>query len=164
MEPHISIGRAEDGRTSLDRQPPQTRLQKKRSNAGVRAESQLQVPTSIGGSSRDSTGTGEGNKGARKGSLRNVVRRMFGRRSREADLQPQPQPSQISPPRHGYHKSEPTGLTSHPRIPERPVEEDDVVQRVLSAPLSVMPPPAFNRTRSPYAVEFPRSARLKPLT
>ena len=115
---NVSTGRAPEGRPSVEARSPQTppRLQKKRSRAGPHGAAQPQVasgaaPTHV--EARDSTGTGEGGKG-RKGSLRNAMRRIFGRRSREAEAQP----SQISPPRHGYHRSEPTGLPPQPEVPE----------------------------------------------
>lgn len=156
-----SVARLDEGRSSVEAHSPQARLQKKRSNAGVRTTSQSQGSTSMTAGPRSPAPTTEGNRGIRKGSIRNAVRRMFGRRSREAE-QPT-QASQFSPPRHAYHRSEPTALGAQPSIPEQPAEEDTMAQRVLSAPMEFMSPPPFNRTRSPYAVEFPRSARLKPI-
>ena len=166
---NISSGRALEGenRPSFEARTPQTspRLQKKRSNAGAQATTTTTAAATSASANpgvplRDSAGYGESTK-VRKGSFRNAVRRIFGRRSREAESPP---PQQRSPPRHGYHRSEPTGLASHPPVPERPEEEDaagDLPQRTLSAPFET--PLVLNRMRSPYAVEFPQSSRLKPL-
>ena len=151
-----------EGRPSYEARSPQTppRLQKKRSNAGVRATSQPQPPATGIGAAAESTGE-RGAQKARKGSIRNAVRKLFGRRSREVE----PPPAQISPPRHGYHRSEPyTVFSTQPTVVED--QEADFSSRTFSAPIApirVLPSPAVLRTRSPYAVEFPQSARLKPL-
>ena len=146
--------RAYEGRPSVEARAPQTpRLQKKRSNAGANVANRRQTTATPA----DPASAREGDK-TRKGSLRNAVRRIFGRRSKEVE----PQLYQRSPPRHGYHRSEPTGVAPQPDVPEGIAEEEDIVQRTLSAPLVVVPS-AVQRTRSPYAVEFPQSARLKPL-
>lgn len=97
---------------------------------------------------------------ARKGSLRNAVRRIFGRRSKEVE----PPPAlRASPMRHGHHKSEPPVLAPTKIPEERYQQEEHIPHRTLSAPLHAMPAASFERNRSPYAVEFPHSARLKPL-
>ncbi|KAK3052381.1 hypothetical protein LTR09_006591 [Extremus antarcticus] len=150
-----------EGRPSFDARTPQTptRLQKQRSNAGVRATSQYQPTASYTDDHQEQAGAKETNK-QRKGSLRNAVRRLFGRRSREV----QPQPSQVSPPRHQYHRSEPyTTLAPQPEVLEDTAEDEDFAYRTFSAPTGILPSPAVLRTRSPYAVEFPQSSRLKPL-
>ena len=151
-------------RSTEGREPQTPRLQKKKSNAGVRSASQPQrnaLSYTPQESVPDTRGTQEGLKGPRKGSLRNAIRKVFGRRSREAE----PASQQLSPPRHGYHRSEPIGtLPTQPEEPERSQLEPRTSQRNFSVPLDLPPAgPAFPRTRSPYAVEFPRSARLKPL-
>ncbi|KAK4546965.1 hypothetical protein LTR36_001697 [Oleoguttula mirabilis] len=139
-------------------------LQKKRSHAGVRNANQP-LPATIGrGSAAVSgygatPGLGGGADKARKGSLRNAVRKIFGRRSKEGEAQLQ----QKSPPRHGYHRSEPPALAPAIEAPELSPHEDYAPYRTLSAPMHIIPSPALQRTRSPYAVEFPQSARLKPL-
>lgn len=54
--------------------------------------------------------------------------------------------------------------TSKPEpAPEPEIAPSVIPHRTLSAPLQFIGPPALRRTRSPYAVEFPQSARLKPL-
>ncbi|KAI7333079.1 hypothetical protein KC315_g4349 [Hortaea werneckii] len=149
-----------EGRQSLDSQ--RLRLRKKRSynNAGVRNASQP-LPAPAWPQNTNIREPGD-NERARRGTLRNVVRRIFGRRSKEFD----PHPSlHTSPPRHGYHRSEPPAL-SLPRTATHHVSEQDttIPHRTLSAPVQhLIPPPNFDRQRSPYAVEFPHSARLKPL-
>jgi hypothetical protein len=96
--------------------------------------------------------------GQRKGSIRNVVRRIFGRsRSKRLDS-----PNQQ---RHAYHRSEPHGLPPPRDFPNR--NQEDVHRgphRALSTPLTIdIPPMIGTKVRSPYAVGFPNSARLKPL-
>jgi hypothetical protein len=145
----------QETRPSVELRSPQgPRLQKKRSDAGRATDRRPQTyaPTS--------TITGrEGNK-ARKGSIRNAIRRVFGRRSREAEPEQEPPPR--SSPGHGYHRSEPTPLAPQPEVPEADVDDDALIQRTFSVP--VVPITSnVQRTRSPYAVEFPRSARLKPI-
>lgn len=154
-----------DGRPSIEARPPNTppRLQKKRSNAGVRAVSQPQSKAYAIDAPGEATNA-RGVQKARKGSLRNAVRKLFGRRSREVEA---PQASQVSPPRHGYHRSEPHPvLAPQPEVAEDGARENTYAYRTFSAPtapLELVPSAAVQRTRSPYAVEFPRSARLKPL-
>ena len=153
-----------DSRKSTEGRAPQTpRLQKKKSNAGVRSASQpIRNTIAYAGRDepRDDREDQQGTKAPRKGSLRNAIRRVFGRRSREAE----PAYQQVSPPRHGYHKSEPVGvLPTQPEEAEQRAFEPRLSQRNFSVPLDLPPAAAFPRTRSPYAVEFPQSARLKPL-
>lgn len=153
-----------DGRRSTEGRAPHTpRLQKKKSNAGVRSASQPMRNAFINSGQNDGQDfrdDEQGLRGPRKGSLRNAIRRVFGRRSREAA----PAPQQVSPPRHGYHKSEPVGLLpTQPEEPEQPALEHKISRRNFSVPLELPPSSPFARTRSPYAVEFPQSARLKPL-
>ncbi|KAK5113572.1 hypothetical protein LTR85_010800 [Meristemomyces frigidus] len=156
---NVPSGRALEGRASVESQS--SRLQKKRSNAGVRNASQP-LPSTTGRSSAAVSAYhgvgGEAGK-ARKGSLRNAVRKIFGRRSKESE----PPVQQTSPPRHGYHRSEPPALLAPIEAPERSPHDEYAPHRTLSAPLHIIPSPAFPRMRSPYAVEFPQSARLKPL-
>ena len=96
--------------------------------------------------------------GQRKGSIRNVVRKIFGRsRSKRLDS-----PNQQ---RHAYHRSEPHGL---PPPRDFPIDDREDVHRgphrALSTPLTIAIPPMIEtKVRSPYAVGFPNSARLKPL-
>lgn len=100
----------------------------------------------------------------RKSSLRNVVRRIFGKKARSpAQVEPQQLGQACSPPRHAYHRSEPPQPPPHAAGSEEH-DEDHLPHRTLSAPLQITPTPVFaSRLRSPYAVEFPQSARLKPL-
>lgn len=136
------------------------RLQKKKSNPTVRNASQ---PLPSAYDSKGANGAGyvrEGEAGkARKGSLRHAVKRIFGRRSKTVDPPPV---IHASPPRHGYHRSEPP-LVQPPAELEAEQEQEKVPHRTLSAPLQIVPPSMLDRNRSPYAVEFPHSARLKPL-
>ncbi|KAK4897832.1 hypothetical protein LTR27_004604 [Elasticomyces elasticus] len=147
---NLPSGRAFEARESTESQGP--RLQKKRSYPGVRNASQP-LPRAY-----EQGGDGEQ---ARKGSLRDVMRRIFGRRSKEVS----PQPVQRSPPRHQYHRSEPAASSLVPQVEEAKPDPDDeyIPHRTLSAPLQQLPSPSFQRVRSPYAVEFPKTARLKPL-
>ena len=167
---HVVIQNSGTGRPSVEGQSP--RLQKKRSTARVESSRQPtalpavrpQQAAAYRGSGPDATASGGGpGAGARKGSLRNVVRRIFGRRSKELETTPE----QRSPPRHAYHRSEPPALSAHPpdREDHATQQEENVPQRTLSAPMHVIPPQSFERerTRSPYALQFPQSARLKPL-
>lgn len=165
-------GPGQSGPIEQQRTPQSPKLQKKKSNPGVRPTHQSLPAGPSSAGQGDLTGAGDGTK-ARKGSIRNAVRRMFGRRSREADSQTQgQQPAQaqgqgqaypVSPSRHGYHRSEPTGLSPPQEVPEPTTREDDITRRTFSAPFEILPSPGFSRTRSPYAVEFPQSARLKPI-
>ncbi|KAI7210373.1 hypothetical protein KC333_g8271 [Hortaea werneckii] len=151
-------------RQSLDSQ--RLRLRKKRSynNAGVRNASQP-LPATAWPQNTNIREPGD-NERARRGTLRNVVRRIFGRRSKEFDPHP---PLRASPPRHGYHRSEPPALSIPKTATHHASDQDTTIpHRTLSAPVHHLippppPPPNLDRQRSPYAVEFPHSARLKPL-
>ncbi|KAI7239092.1 hypothetical protein KC330_g2105 [Hortaea werneckii] len=149
-----------EGRQSLDSQ--RLRLRKKRSynNAGVRNASQP-LPATAWPQNTNIREPGD-NERARRGTLRNVVRRIFGRRSKEFDSHP---PIRASPPRHGYHRSEPPALSLPKTATHHASEKDSTIpHRTLSAPVQhLIPAPNLDRQRSPYAVEFPHSARLKPL-
>lgn len=115
----------------------------------------METVGSYNGLHNDSTST------QRKSSLRNVVRRIFGRaKPKEPEMAMQ----RPSPPRHKYHRSEPPQLSPPQEQPEYDqYREDTVPHRVLSVPLQLEMPNAMSRVRSPYAVEFPKSARLKPI-
>lgn len=54
-------------------------------------------------------------------------------------------------------------LPTQPEEPERFALEPRISQRNFSVPLDLSPSAILPRTRSPYAVEFPQSSRLKPL-
>jgi hypothetical protein len=146
-------------------------------------------------SARYSTGHGNGNGSGsnattqRKGSIRNVVRRLFGRKSK-VDV-----PPRIDSPHHAYHKSVSREALDHhgataltPRQDPGPSKRPQTISthpssaihtRIISAPLSaplagplsapflLQHPPFPNAdllTRvSPNAVTFPKSAGLKPL-
>lgn len=164
---------AMDGRRSYEAGPPSAgKLRKHASNRGLRAVSHNQpfaltsAPQNLSSRANvtEGGGFGDGTK-ARKGSIRNAVRKIFGgRRSRDSvsqlpsttDESPMAQPS-----RHTYHKSEPVVLPPQPEVPE-PVPVQDLVQRSLSGSQQA-PPPSVSRTGSPYAVQFPNSVRLKPM-
>lgn len=109
------------------------RLQKKRSVKRVRSEG------------RRLTIEDDGKQ--RKGSLREVVRRIFGRRSKLPE--PEPQSIQSTPLKHKAHRSEPPEVHEQSRAASAPVRRGE------SADLP--------RLRSPNAVEFPKSRQLKPL-
>ncbi|KAI7270224.1 hypothetical protein KC345_g7472 [Hortaea werneckii] len=149
-----------EGRQSFDSQRLWLRKKRSWNNTGVRNASQP-LPASPWQRNTNTRDSGD-NERARRGTLRNVVRRIFGRRSKEFELQ---QPVHTSPPRHGYHRSEPPAL-SFPKTQDTPASAGDSTfpHRTLSAPVHhVIPQPNLERQRSPYAVEFPHSARLKPL-
>ena len=99
----------------------------------------------------------------RKGSIRNVVRKIFGR-SRSSRLVT-PTRQRATPPRHAYHRSEPHGLPAPQEAAGDDQEEEiHVPQRALSTPMQIdVPGVRSPKVRSPYAVEFPKSAMLKPL-
>lgn len=103
------------------------------------------------------------NAGQRKGSIRNVVRKIFGRNRSSRLVTPTPQHSTAA--RHAYHRSEPHALSTPHESPERDHEDASrTPQRALSTPLHIDIPFIQNsKIRSPYAVEFPKSAKLKPL-
>lgn len=154
---------------------PKPTLHKKRSLVKIRSDSISKQPRPITTSTIDTNGATfhevrlnadyrPVTASQRKGSLRNVVRKIFGR-SRSSRVFP-PEPHQATPPRHKYHKSEPPGMLPAPReLPDTDRErEDQAPHRALSAPLHIEIPQIHNtKVRSPYAVEFPKSARLKPL-
>ncbi|CAD0089116.1 unnamed protein product [Aureobasidium mustum] len=144
-------GQADDGRRSTDTTPKPRKRKSARYSVG--------------------NGNGTGVEGAeRKGSIRNAVRRLFGRKSK-GDVPEVPAIPRVEASRHGYHKSRPQTIHTHP--------SDAIHQRIISAPLSThlagplsapfqsQHPHDYNTTparASPsYAVEFPKSARLKPL-
>lgn len=146
-----------------------SRLQKQRSNVGMRHASHGQAPSNAGqtlavlrGHGMASGGFGDGAK-ARKPSIRNTVRKIFGRRQRDT-VSPNPE-AFANPPaaRHTYHMSEPTALVSPKEEPEPYMENADFIERTLSDRYQAIPSPPFNRTGSPYAVQFPNSVRLKPM-
>ncbi|KAH0403261.1 hypothetical protein KCU89_g2312, partial [Aureobasidium melanogenum] len=149
-------GQADDGRRSTDT----TAKPRKRKSA------------------RYSVGNGAGAEGAeRKGSIRNAVRRLFGRKSK-GDIPEVPALPRVEASRHGYHKSDPGNFKRPQTIHTHP--SDAIHQRIISAPLSThlagpLSAPFqsqhsihdYNtnpaRASPSYAVEFPKSARLKPL-
>ncbi|KAI5235979.1 hypothetical protein E4T42_09585 [Aureobasidium subglaciale] len=147
-------------------------------------------------SARYSIGNGngmaiEGNE--RRGSIRNAVRRLFGRKSK-GDIPEVPALPHVEASRHGYHKSVSTSGTRHglpltatqdPGHFKRPQTihtnpSDAIQQRIISAPLSAplagpLSAP-FQLQQAPFkpkhhpahsspnnAVDFPKSAALKPL-
>lgn len=136
-------------------------LQKKRSNNVLSTNAPPRtVPTDAPYSEdrRSSAGLGEAPK-ARKGSLRHAVRRIFGRRSRE-EATPQ---SQITPPRPVYNQNATLPLSAMEELSPVRTRGDASVQRTRSTPITNVPTSDAQRTRSPYAMQFPHSARLKPL-
>ncbi|GAB7340133.1 hypothetical protein MBLNU457_6618t1 [Dothideomycetes sp. NU457] len=96
----------------------------------------------------------------RRKSIRNVVRKMFGRRVKQDHLPRQPLV------RHGYHKSDPGIL-----LPVNDNQTQSLHQfsaptspkRVVSVPVHLNDQAGLRQIKSPNAVEFPQSARLKPL-
>ncbi|KAI5370343.1 hypothetical protein Slin15195_G012200 [Septoria linicola] len=108
------------------------------------------------------SGFGDGTR-ARKGSIRNAVRKIFGRRSRDTISQfPADVETSSASHRHAYHKSEPPApLPPQPELPE-PQVDDNIVPRTLSNSYQA-DRPSFSRTTSPYALQFPNSVRLKPM-
>jgi hypothetical protein len=101
--------------------------------------------------------------GQRKGSIRNVVRKIFGRNRSSRLVTPAQQHTTL--PRHAYHRSEPHGLpTTQEAAGDDREEAHYTPQRALSTPLQIhIPAISSPKVRSPYAVEFPKSALLKPL-
>ncbi|PSK35911.1 Oxysterol-binding 1 [Elsinoe australis] len=153
------------------------RIRKKRSSANVQAGSQNRYSTTNSALDGVSKTSGSVNstpgKTARKGSLRNVVRKIFGRKPKVEDEEVKTTPAK-PPSRHGYTTSDPGVLRPIPeQAPAAPQTTTSalssnppqraVPQRTLSAPLKLLDPPELRRARSPYAVEFPQSSRLKPL-
>ncbi|CAK4032269.1 Hypothetical predicted protein [Lecanosticta acicola] len=143
------------------------RLQKQKSGPGMKNTSHVRpLPATAVITSnvqQDAGGFVEGTK-ARKGSLRNAVRKIFGRRSRDVGFQgPDVFAPRVLSSRHAYHKSEPAGLPP-PREDAEPHYDQDseFARRVVSGPFEG-PAQAFIRTASPYAVQFPNSVRLKPM-
>ncbi|KJX95411.1 hypothetical protein TI39_contig4114g00022 [Zymoseptoria brevis] len=120
---------------------------------------------SSGGSTISGLGAADGGKAARKGSIRNAVRRIFGRKRRTIAHIPEESASGLSVvPRHTYHQSEPIGgLAMHAQVQE-PNQRRPEPERMLSVRNpDRSPPPAMQRTGSPFAVSFPKSAMLKPM-
>ncbi|OCK84973.1 hypothetical protein K432DRAFT_400631 [Lepidopterella palustris CBS 459.81] len=113
---HVDKGKTKA--EELQESPP--RLRHKRSSTGIREMSELQRHTSpdlpISYSSPSPFESPSDNmvpKKRRKSGLRNVFRKMFGRRSKDAIKRDSAQ-------RHGYHRSDPGVLTS---VPEKPGEK-----------------------------------------
>lgn len=108
-EPQRSIHHSNSVRVSSDAKRPHTpKLRKKRSKPEIRVISQqhLKPASSFADASKRYSGTlytgpsgNESYTGKRKSSLRNVVRRIFGRRSKGDDN------LQVPAHRHTYHKS-----------------------------------------------------------
>ncbi|EME49459.1 hypothetical protein DOTSEDRAFT_68278 [Dothistroma septosporum NZE10] len=162
----ISSTKPFEGGPSLDGiavQAP-SRLRKHMSNADMRSVSHGQV-LSTGDMKNDAAaagGFGDGTK-ARKGSIRNAVRKIFGRRR---DVVSQgPETTSFAPAsRHTYHRSEPSALAPPAEVPEPFIQDNDLMERTLAAPYQAMPPTSLHqRTGSPYALQFPNSVRLKPM-
>ncbi|KAF2171980.1 hypothetical protein M409DRAFT_50585 [Zasmidium cellare ATCC 36951] len=148
---------------------PSSRLQKQRSNAGMRSASHGQPFSSAGqsiaamrGDGSSVSGFGDGAK-ARKGSIRNAVKKIFGRRGREVVSQGPDTGSHPPASRHTYHKSEPTGLPPPREDPEPFIQDTNLIERTFADPYQAAPSPPFHRTSSPYAMQFPNSVRLKPM-
>ncbi|EME87854.1 uncharacterized protein MYCFIDRAFT_213042 [Pseudocercospora fijiensis CIRAD86] len=169
-------GGAMAGRRSFETAPSSAaRLHKQRSNHGMRSTSHGQpfslssAPEAppIRSSALVAAGFGDGAK-ARKGSIRNAVRKIFGRRSRDSISQVTDASSsstQAPSTRHICHKSEPPVLPAQPELPELQLE-DASARRVMSDPYAVQShtrSTSLSRTASPYAVQFPNSVRLKPM-
>lgn len=142
------------------------RLQKQRSNAGMRSASHGQpLSSSIGvmrGDGASGNGFGDGAK-ARKGSIRNAVKKIFGRRGREVVSQGPEPPHHPPASRHAYHKSEPTGLPPPREDPEPFIQDTSMIERTFADTYQTTVSPPYQRTSSPYAVQFPNSVRLKPM-
>nr|POF08189.1 hypothetical protein CFP56_62769 [Quercus suber] len=105
---------------------------------------------------------------SRKGSLRNVVRRIFGgRKSARSSGGVVVSSPRRSPIRHQHHQSNPESLPAHrepPRHQSLGGTGELARQRIVSVPIHLdRQSMAAQRVRSPYAVEFPHSSRLKPL-
>lgn len=110
--------------------------------------------TAMRGSSSAPGAYGEVGK-VRRGSIRHAVRKIFGRSSRDGPPRSPHVSAPVSAPlsRHAYHKSEPAAMMPAEPIPVLPYPSQDA--DVFSS---------HNRTKisSPYAVQFPKSAMLKP--
>nr|OQO24756.1 hypothetical protein B0A51_07781 [Rachicladosporium sp. CCFEE 5018]OQO25099.1 hypothetical protein B0A51_07421 [Rachicladosporium sp. CCFEE 5018] len=135
------------------------RLQRKKSRTRVQSENYAgpQTHNRVEVTAGDGYAGGSGQAGQRKGSLRNAMRKIFGRRSRES---PAPPVLERTPPRHQHNRSEPPNFSPH--LEQLNEERSSSPQRALSTPLRVDVGPSFPRLRSPYALEFPKSATLKP--
>ncbi|GAM87806.1 hypothetical protein ANO11243_058340 [Dothideomycetidae sp. 11243] len=147
-----------------DSPPGPARIRKKRSSAPVQPAHQTKDPSR---SPNDTPGPLNGSssgKAVRQGSLRNAVRRLFGKKAKATEKLSHAPPITKAVPRHGHTTSDPGALRS---IPEQPHSGTDLPsegpQRTLSAPFEFVEPVGTRKVRSPYAVEFPQSARLKPL-
>ncbi|KAF2220411.1 hypothetical protein BDZ85DRAFT_26261 [Elsinoe ampelina] len=154
--------------------PGPARIRKKRSSANVQNVNQNRGSASnsaLDGSSKASLSTNSTpNKAVRKGSLRNVVRKIFGRKAKAAEEEEKNSTPTKPPSRHGYTTSDPGVLRPIPEQPPPAAPQtfasglnSNPPQRTLSAPLKLLDPPELRRARSPYAVEFPQSSKLKPL-
>ncbi|KAK4508580.1 hypothetical protein PRZ48_002319 [Zasmidium cellare] len=167
---HIASGKSFVAGPNFDAPANQaSRLQKQRSNAGMRSASHGQPFSSAGqsitamrGDSSSVSGFGDGAK-ARKGSIRNAVKKIFGRRGREVVSQGPDSSNHPPASRHTYHKSEPTGLPPPREDPEPFIQDTNMIERTFADPYQAAPSPPFQRTSSPYAVQFPNSVRLKPM-
>ncbi|KAG8626990.1 hypothetical protein KVT40_005935 [Elsinoe batatas] len=154
--------------------PGPARIRKKRSSANVQNGTQNRGSASnsaLDGSSKASLSTNSTpNKAVRKGSLRNVVRKIFGRKAKAVEEEEKNSTPTKPPSRHGYTTSDPGVLRPIPEQPPPAAPQtfasglnSNPPQRTLSAPLKLLDPLELRRARSPYAVEFPQSSKLKPL-
>ncbi|PNS16367.1 Oxysterol-binding 1 [Sphaceloma murrayae] len=161
-------------RSSYEQASPNTgsaRIRKKRSSANVQAVNRISAANSaLDTASKTSLSvTSTPSKTNRKGSLRNAVRKLFGKKAKAAEEEVKTSPAK-PPSRHGYTTSDPGALRPIPEQTTTPSAQglssplnSHPPQRTLSAPLKLLDPPELRRARSPYAVEFPQSSRLKPL-
>ncbi|KAF2154049.1 hypothetical protein K461DRAFT_312030 [Myriangium duriaei CBS 260.36] len=150
--------------------PGPARIRKKRSNANVQSAYHAKDSTSGSPAAGSSVPTLSQSstpvKAARKGSIRNVVRRLFGRKAKAEQKETPKASNDTHPPpsRHGHSTSDPGNLRTIQEQPQDVISAgESLPQRTLSAPQKRLDPPGLRRGRSAYAVEFPQSSRLKPL-
>lgn len=161
-----------EGKQSYESLSP--RLQKKKSLSIARPPRSSGGPAPISsffgskaegvdGFTRADSGFAPGGMKSRKPSIsiRDTVKRIFGRRSRDDSA---PQPFRSSPPRHTYHYSEPRAFGPTFEESEKDHPEHGYPQSPPLDPYKTpSSPPPFGRVQSPSAALFPKSAQLQPL-
>jgi hypothetical protein len=109
---------------------------------------------------RGDTGQGVGLK-ARKDALRDAVKRIFGRRSRDIGISTV---MSIGTPRHGYHHSEGAPAMPHNNAYQPYLRVNQVSPLDMNHVTSASPTmQSYARVQSPSTALFPKSAKLQPM-
>jgi hypothetical protein len=143
-----------------------TRLRKKKSNSIARtANSRLSRPSGELGDELYSSPERDGGQGAglkaRKDALRDAVKRIFSRRSKDIGISTV---MRIGTPRHGHHFSESTAAAPHATVYQQYTRGGHVPPLDTNHTSPALPSMnSYTRVQSPSAALFPKSAKLQPM-